>query len=92
MVDEIHFDFTIHHSGYFKWNPGLEYVGDEVSVLGNVDLDLLSHFEIQDICAEVRRPINSRIYYLIHGGNLEEGLRLITSDDDRTYMCELHAE
>ena len=46
MVDEIRFDFTIHHSGYFEWNLGLEYVGGEVSVLGNVDLDLLSHFEI----------------------------------------------
>ena len=52
MADEIHFDFTIRHSGYFKWNLGLKYVGGEVSVLGNVDLDLLSHFEIQDICAE----------------------------------------
>ena len=92
MADEIRFDFTICHSGYFKWNPGLEYVGGEVSVLGNVDLDLLSHFQIQDICAEAKRPINSRIYYLIHCDNLEEGLRLITLDDDRTYMCELHAE
>ena len=46
MVDEIRFDFTIHHSENFEWNPGLEYVGGEVSILGNVDLDLLSHFEI----------------------------------------------
>ena len=61
-------------------------VGGEVSTMGSVDLDLLSHFDIQDICTEIRRPINSRIYYLIHGGNLEERLRLITSDDDVTYM------
>ena len=31
MVDEIRFDFTIHHSENFEWNPGLEYVGGEVS-------------------------------------------------------------
>ncbi|KAK9998155.1 hypothetical protein SO802_017758 [Lithocarpus litseifolius] len=92
MAAEIRFDFTIHHSENFEWNPGLEYVGGEVSTMGNVDLDLLSYFKIQDICAEVGRPINSRIYYLIPGGDLEQGLKLITSDDDVIYMCELHAE
>ena len=71
MAAEIHFDFTIHYSGNFEWIPGLEYVGDEVSTMGNVNPDLLSHFEIQDICAEVGGPINSSIYYLILGGDLE---------------------
>ena len=71
MAAEIHFDFTIHHSGNFEWNPSLEYVGDEVSTMSNVDPDLLSHFEIKDICFEVGEPINSRIYYLIPGGDLE---------------------
>ena len=92
MVAKIRFDFTIHHSRNFEWNPGLEYVGGEVFVMDNVDLDLLSHFEIQDICADVREPINNRIYYLMSGGDLEQGLRLITSDDDVTYMCEVHAQ
>ena len=49
MAAEIRFDFTIHHSGNFEWNPGLEYIGGEVSIMANVDPDLLSHFEIQDI-------------------------------------------
>ena len=92
MAGEIRFDFTIHHSGYFEWNPSLEYVASEVSVIGNVDPNLLSHFEIQDICVDAGGPINSRIYYLIPGGNLEQGLRLITLNDDVTYMCELHAK
>ena len=92
MAGKIRFDFTIHHSGYFEWNPSLEYVAGEVSIIGNVDPNLLSHFEIQDICVDVGGPINSRIYYLIPGGNLEQGLRLITLNDDVTYMCELHAE
>ena len=30
--------------------------------------------------------------FSIPGGDLEQGLRLITSNDDVTYMCELHAE
>ena len=86
------FDFTIHHSGNFEWNPSLEYVGGEVSTVANVDPDLLSHFEIQDICVEAEGSINNRIYYLIPGGDLEQGLGLITSDDDVTYMCELHTK
>ena len=92
MANEIHFDFIIYHSGSFEWNPGLKYVGGEVYVKGDIDPDLLSHFEIHDICVDAGEPINSRIYYLIPGGNLEQVLRLITSDDDVTYMCELHVE
>ena len=92
MTAKIRFVFTIHHSGNYEWNPGLEYVGGEVFTMGNVDPNVLSHFEIQDIYAEVEGPINSRIYYLILGGDLEQWLRLITSDDDVTYMCELHAK
>ena len=92
MAVEIRIDFTIHNSGNFEWNPSLEYVGGDVSIMANVDPNLLSHFKIQDICAEAGGPINSRIYYLIPSGDLEQGLRLINSDDDVTYMCELHAE
>mgnify|MGYP007088681966 CR=1 FL=1 len=51
MANEILFDFTIHHNGYFEWNSSLECVGDEVSIIGNIDPDLLSYFEIQDIFA-----------------------------------------
>ena len=87
MAAKIHFWLnTIHHNGNFEWNPSLEYIGGEVSTMANVDPDLLSHFEIQDICAEVGGSINNRIYYLIPGGDLEQGLGLITSDDDVTYM------
>ena len=46
MATEIRFDFTIHHSGNFEWNSGLEYVGGEVSTMVNVDPNLLSYCEI----------------------------------------------
>ena len=46
MAAKIRFDFTIHHSGNFEWNSGLEYVCGEVSTMANVDPNLLSHFEI----------------------------------------------
>ena len=33
----------------------------------------------------------STYHYLIPGGNLEQGLRLINGDDDVVYMYEIHA-
>ena len=57
MVVEIRFNFTIHHSGNFEWNPSLEYLGGKVSVMGNVDLDLLNHFDIQDVYADTGDPL-----------------------------------
>ena len=61
MAAEIHFNFNIHHSVNFEWKPSLEYIGGKVFVMGNVDANLLSHFEIQYICVDAGGPINSRI-------------------------------
>ena len=55
-----------------------------------IDPDHLSYFEIQDMVAECRSPSTSMVYYLIPGGNLEQGLRLITGDEEVLYICELH--
>uniref|UniRef100_A0A2N9J2B3 MULE transposase domain-containing protein n=1 Tax=Fagus sylvatica TaxID=28930 RepID=A0A2N9J2B3_FAGSY len=40
--------------------------------------------------AECGAPSTSMVYYLIPGGNLGQGLRLITEDEKVLYMCELH--
>ena len=55
-----------------------------------IDPDRLSYFEIQDMVAECGSPNTSMVYYLISGGNLQQGLRLITGDEEVLYMCELH--
>ena len=67
-------------------------MGGIVHRLLEVDPDRLSYFEIQDICSEVGAPRSSRYQYSIPGGNLEHGLRLITSNDDVLYMCAIHRE
>ena len=56
-----------------------------------IDPDHLSYFEIQDMVAECRSLSTSMVYYLIPRGNLEQGLRLITGDEEVLYICELHA-
>ena len=85
------FNFEIHHGGQFVWNPNLVYLGGSTSFVDNVDLDKLNYFEIQDICSNVGAVSTSRYHYLIPGGNLEQGLRLINGDNDVVYMCEIHA-
>jgi hypothetical protein len=84
------FEIEIHSSGQFERNPEVVYLGGKVSTYCKVDPDRLSYFEIQDMVAECGSPSTSLVYYLILGGNLEQGLRLITGDDEVLYMCELH--
>ena len=89
MVD-LAFNFEIHYGGQFVWNLDLVYLGGSASFVDNVDPGKLSYFEIQDICSNVGAVNISRYHYLILGGNLEQGLRLINGDDDVVYMCEIH--
>ncbi|KAL0010450.1 hypothetical protein SO802_005558 [Lithocarpus litseifolius] len=88
---DLTFNFEIHHGGQFVWNPDLVYLGGSTSFIDDVDLDKLSYFEIQDMCCGLGANSTSRFHYLIPGGNLEQGLRLINEDDDVVYMCEIHA-
>ena len=87
---DLAFNFEIHHGSQFVWNPDLVYLGGSTSFVDNVDPDKFSYFEIQDICSDVGAVSTSRFHYLIPGGNLEQGLRLINGDDDVVYMCEIH--
>ena len=84
------FEIEIHSGGQFERNPELVYLGGKVSTYCKVDPDRLSYFEIQDMVVECGSPSTSLVYYLIPGGNLEQGLRLIIGDDKVLYMCELH--
>lgn len=50
MVD-LWFSFEIYKDGSFEWNPDLVSVGGKVSFVYNVNPNLLSYFEIQDVCS-----------------------------------------
>ena len=69
------FNFEIHHGGQFVWNPDLVYLGGSTSFYDEVNLDRLNYFEIQDMCYGLGENSTSRFHYLIHGGNLEQGLK-----------------
>jgi hypothetical protein len=90
QMTNLYFEIEIHSGGQFERNPELVYLGGKVSTYPKVDPDHLSYFEIQDMVVECGSPSTSLVYYLIPGGSLEQGLRLVTGDDEVLYMCELH--
>lgn len=89
MVD-LNFTFEINYGGTFVWNQNLEYVGGNIATIEDVDLKRLSFCKIQDMCVKFGAPSTSTYHCLIPEGNLEQGLRLITRDDEVLYMCEIH--
>ena len=91
QMADLTFNFEIHHGDQFVWNPDLVYLGGSTSFIDEVDPDKLSYFEIHDICYDLGAFSTSIFHYLIPGGNLEPGLRLINGDDNVVYMCEIHA-
>ena len=88
MVDE-EVKFEVYYRGTFLWNPSLEYFGGKVEIVYK-DPDRLSYFEIEGICEELGITEPFRLHYLVLGGNLEQGLRLIHDDTDVVSMCKLH--
>ena len=47
------------------WYPDLVYLGDSISFIDELDPDILSYFEIQDICGDLGANSTSRFQYLI---------------------------
>ena len=91
QIENLLFAIEFHSGGSFERNPKLVYLGGRVDTYTRCDPDRLSYFEIQDMVVEYGAPNTSMVYYLISGGNLKQGLRLITRDEEILYMCELHA-
>ena len=90
QMADLTFIFEIHHGCQLVRNLDLVYLRGITSFYDEVDPDRLSYFEIQDMCCGLGANSISRFHFLIPGGNLEQGLRLINEDDDVVYMCEIH--
>ena len=87
QMDDEKVKLEVHYGGVFLWNPSLEYFGGEVEIVYR-DPDLLSYFEIKDICEELGIDELCRVHYLGPGGNLKQDLRLIKDDQDVVHMCK----
>ena len=84
------FEIEIHSGSSFERNLELVYLGGRVDTYSKHDPDRLSYFEIQYMVVECGSPSISMVYYSIPRGNLEQGLILITGDEEVLYMCDLH--
>nr|POE65398.1 hypothetical protein CFP56_55261 [Quercus suber] len=65
-----YFTLYVHHGGYFNENP--EYVGGDVGVVDDCDLNKWSKVEIEAICKDFGYTFVSRLWYKMPRDNEEE--------------------
>ena len=83
------FALHVHHGGYFDENPQ-KYMGGEVGLVDECDLDKWSKIEIEAICKDFGYTHVSRLWYRRPRDNKEDGVfQLITDDHDAVLMTEL---
>lgn len=73
----------IFHEGHFISSPLTKYVNGIVANFDNMDTNLLSIFEMQEMTKELGYPIGFfNLYYRLSSVELEEGLRELATDDN----------
>ena len=83
------FALHVHHGGYFDENTQ-KYMGGEVGLVDECDLDKWSKIEIEAICKDFGYTHVSRLWYRRPRDNKEDGVfQLITNDHDAVLMTEL---
>ncbi|KAL7104244.1 hypothetical protein ACP275_08G232000 [Erythranthe tilingii] len=81
------FTFRINHGGRFE--SYFDYVGGMVSVVPNIDPDLMSYFELLDMVKELGYPISSVLWYKLPN---ENAIALLETDHDVLKMFKLFVE
>ncbi|OWM67457.1 hypothetical protein CDL15_Pgr028320 [Punica granatum] len=78
------YTIVLHHGGKFVSEPHLKYVGGETDAWEMVDIDKLSITELQYYFQQHGYNIESykKVYWLEYGFNLEDGLRVLETDED----------
>ncbi|KAL6661754.1 hypothetical protein ACP70R_001138 [Stipagrostis hirtigluma subsp. patula] len=68
-----------HHNGSFS-TEGSSYDGGKISIIRNVDKDLMSYFHVLELAKQVGFKDGDSMYYAIPGCSLENGLDLLKDD------------
>ena len=78
------FSMKIHHGGMFTDPPGRMYVNGTESFIDNVDTDLFSVIELNDMIMMIGYRGNKKMYYqyMVPDSDLDNGLRALGSDQD----------
>uniref|UniRef100_A0A0A9AAN5 PB1-like domain-containing protein n=1 Tax=Arundo donax TaxID=35708 RepID=A0A0A9AAN5_ARUDO len=56
-----------HHSGAFSKEGDLTYEGGQISIIRDVDKDLMSYFHVVELAKKVGYKDGDSLYYLIPG-------------------------
>ena len=76
------FSLKIHHGGMFSESPGRKYVNGRFSFVDNIDVDLFSVIELNEMILMLGYEGDRIMYYqyLIPDLDLDHGLRALGSD------------
>ncbi|XP_031405749.1 uncharacterized protein LOC116214489 [Punica granatum] len=88
LMDDL-YTIVLHHGGKFVSEPHLKYIEGETNAWEMVDIDKLSITELQYYFQQHGYNIESykKVYWLEYGFNLEDGLRVLETDEDIHRFC-----
>jgi hypothetical protein len=79
--------FEVHHRGTFNRQHRVHYIGGDISNYPDpYDEFKLKFSDIEDICKTYEYKFGNLIYYSVLGYSLEQGLRLMSSDNNVSEM------
>ncbi|PKI31874.1 hypothetical protein CRG98_047734 [Punica granatum] len=80
---EVGINLLLHLGGQFVSETHVEYVGGEVNVWPDINIDKFSITELEWLYEKhYGKKSNCQIFRLAHGSNLADGLRLLENDED----------
>ena len=81
-------NIKIHHGGSFSSDGVLMYIGGQMSIFRNCDVDRLSYFELVDITKDVGFTEGDKLYYTIPSYDLDTGIDEIHDDQSVIQMLK----
>ncbi|KAL6624579.1 hypothetical protein ACP70R_031900 [Stipagrostis hirtigluma subsp. patula] len=80
QMDRSCVSLIFHHNGAFSKHGALTYEGGKVSIIRDVDKDLMSYFHVVDLAQNLGFKDGDILYYAIPGRPLEYGIDLLKDD------------
>lgn len=82
-------NIVVYHDGQFAPHPNCDYIGGKSGIVENVDIDLLSFWDLEDWAAMFGYSPQSLLYFKNNGHDFSSGMRLVYDDSSIRYMVEV---
>ncbi|KAI8530546.1 hypothetical protein RHMOL_Rhmol11G0068200 [Rhododendron molle] len=81
----------LHHGGHFnKTALSTMYLGGTCEMIDNIDIDLISFFDLREMVMSYGYPCTVKMYYLLPGAGLKDGIKEMCSDEEVTAMLDAY--